>query len=143
MAQLDLLNSITTNTFDIILIQEPHIDYLTLTLVTEYWKVIYPSKQDKYPQKTRAVTLVSTRIISDKAIQKKVDLSDITVITINTLLGKTDIYNIYLDGMHTNKIIPMANSINTRSNLPSNKRPKHMRTQPRCSSSLTYKSNII
>lgn len=94
--------------------------------VTAHWKVIYPSNHNKYPHKTRTVTLISTKIVSDKALQIKVYLLDITAIMINTSLGRTDIYNIYLDGTHANEITLLTNTIDERQNLLHIRRPKHM-----------------
>ncbi len=124
-AQLDVLNNITTNTYDIILIQEPHIDHLNLMRATSHWKVIYPSRHDLYPQETRTITLISTKVASNKTQQLKINSSDITVNMISTSLGIIDVYNIYLDGTNTNRIIPLINSIESRQNLLSTKRPKH------------------
>lgn len=106
-AQLDLLNNISTQNFDIILIQEPHIDHLNLKQATLHWRVLYPSKYDKQPQKTRAVSLISTKIISDKVQQIKTESSDIVALTISTSIGCTDIYNIYLDGTHSDELISL------------------------------------
>lgn len=51
-------------------------DNLSLTQATSHWKVLYPLRHNKYPQETRTIRLISTKIVSDKAQQIKVDLSD-------------------------------------------------------------------
>ncbi|KAF9493769.1 hypothetical protein BDN71DRAFT_1342729, partial [Pleurotus eryngii] len=82
--------------FDIILLQEPWLGRDGLTRAISRFNVIYPTTQDREPEKTRAVTMISTRIKSDHYIQLPIDSPD--VVGLDIKCGPGDwlrIINIY------------------------------------------------
>jgi hypothetical protein len=42
--QLDLLQSLKDNDYDIVALQEPHIDFLGRTRANPHWTVVYPKR---------------------------------------------------------------------------------------------------
>lgn len=97
--QSQLINSIAN--FDIILLQEPWLGRDGLTRAISRFNVIYPTTRDREPEKTRAVTMISTRIKSDHYIQLPIDSPD--VVGLDIKCGPEDwlrIINIYNDCNH-------------------------------------------
>ncbi|KAG1784718.1 uncharacterized protein HD556DRAFT_1220279, partial [Suillus plorans] len=63
MVQASLLNNPNTAEWDIIVIQEPHINFLCNTCANHHWHILYPSQHYTHPlQRTRAITLISTSL---------------------------------------------------------------------------------
>ena len=60
--QLDLLNSLKADHYNIVAIQEPHIDFLGQTQANLHWTVIYPKQHLLNPKNTRLVILINQRI---------------------------------------------------------------------------------
>ena len=50
------------NKYDIVVLQEPHIDFLGHTRANLHWTVIYPTKHQDHPGKTRAIILIKCNI---------------------------------------------------------------------------------
>lgn len=62
-AQGSLLNSPVANHWDIIVIQEPHINFLCNTRANHRWHVLYPTHHYTHPQKcTRTITLINAKL---------------------------------------------------------------------------------
>src|ERR1700684_1377247 len=57
--QLDLLHTLKAEKYDIVAIQEPHIDFLGRTRANPHWSVIYPKHHLVDPRKSRSVILVN------------------------------------------------------------------------------------
>jgi len=85
--QLDLLNQVDPKVFDLVFIQEPHIDFLNLTRANPNWTVIYPSQHHSSPNTTQLVTLVSTSISKNKWKQVHVQSADVTAIELTGDFG--------------------------------------------------------
>ena len=57
--QLDLLQSLKANNYNIVAIEEPHIDFLGCTWANLHWTVIYLKQHLMNPNKMRSVTLIN------------------------------------------------------------------------------------
>lgn len=126
MTQLDLLNTLSTDDVDICLIQEPYINFIHLTSATPHWIVIYPTRHNTHPSKTRVVTLVNTKISSDGVQKIPVDSSNVVAVTATTEAGQLDIYNIYLDCTHSQALTPLTETISTWERAALRETPKHL-----------------
>jgi hypothetical protein len=51
--------------FDIVVLQEPHINYLNKTIATHNWTVIYPTTHRNNPEHTRSAILILSHILTD------------------------------------------------------------------------------
>lgn len=89
----------STDKVDICIIQEPYINFLHLTGTTPHWTVLYPTGHSKHPSKKRTITLISDKI---------------------------SIYNIYLDGNHSDTLAPMTESIHTRKRVSAHTETAHL-----------------
>ena len=104
-AHLDLLHSQPPLHYNIIAIQEPHIDFLGNSHANPYWYSIYPPKHLDNPKATRSLLLVSKHLTTTNAwTQIPIDSPDITALRINSGVGPINIYNIYNDGTHHNNL---------------------------------------
>ena len=56
--QLDLLQSLKDDNYNIVALQEPHIDFLGRTRANPHWTVIYPKRHLADPNKTRSIILM-------------------------------------------------------------------------------------
>ena len=75
-SQSALLHSIAD--YDIVFLQEPHIDFLKNTRASQQWRVIYPPRHKDSPNRTRSVTLISTHIATNGWTAIPIDSPDIT-----------------------------------------------------------------
>ena len=57
--QLDLLQSLKANNYNIAAIQEPHIDFPGCTQANLHWTVIYPKQHLMNPKKMRSIILIN------------------------------------------------------------------------------------
>ncbi|KAI0700054.1 hypothetical protein BC835DRAFT_1266883, partial [Cytidiella melzeri] len=67
-AQLDLLNAISPNDIDMILLEEPYINSQGFSRGSSHWAMIYPPDHRNPTssfRRTRSITLISTRINSN------------------------------------------------------------------------------
>jgi endonuclease/exonuclease/phosphatase family metal-dependent hydrolase len=110
-AQLATLHSVKN--YDIICIQEPHLDFQAMSRATGVWTAVYPSgfKHDKPDPPPRALTLVHTRISTNNWTQVTVDSPDVVAIRLTCARGKLRIYNIYNDCTHSDTIRVLANHL--------------------------------
>ena len=96
--QLDLLQSLKDNDYDIVALQEPHIDFLVRTRSNAYWRVVYPSKRHlANPSKTRAVTLINRNISMNNWDEIPLDSADVTGVRVHSKFGIINLLNIYND----------------------------------------------
>jgi len=104
-AQESLLNGPMLTNWDIIAIQEPHINFLRNTRANHHWHVIYPSQHHTHPtQRTRAITLINTSLDTNSWSQVHFPSSDVVAIQIVNSTGRCTIFNIYNDGNHQDTI---------------------------------------
>lgn len=98
IAQSSLLNSPEAAKWDIITIQEPHINFLRNTTANHHWHVIYPTQHYTHPQqRTHAITLISTRLDTNLWKQIPFPSSDVSIIQLIGPFGSCSIFNIYND----------------------------------------------
>src|ERR1700679_1737244 len=65
ISQLDLLESLKRDEYDLCTIQEPYIDFNAKPRANRYWTAIYPSTHQEHPDSTRSVTLINTNLLTD------------------------------------------------------------------------------
>ena len=92
-SQSALLHSVAD--FDIVALQEPHIDFLKNTCASQQWRVIYPARHKDSPSRTRSITLINTRIATNGWTAIAVDDPDITAVTLEYDTGLLHIFNVY------------------------------------------------
>lgn len=110
IAQLSLLNSPTIVDWDILVIQEPHINFLRNTSANHHWHVLYPSQHLTHPQqRTRAVILISTKLDMNSWTQLTLPSSDVVAIQLSGAFGRCTLFNIYNDGNHANTLTTLDN----------------------------------
>jgi hypothetical protein len=97
--QLATLHSVEDK-YDIICIQEPHLDFQAMSRATSVWTSVYPTgfKHDKEGTPPRALTLVHTRLSTNNWTQVPVNSLDIVAIWLTCERGRLNIYNIYCKG---------------------------------------------
>ncbi len=109
MVQLDSLNHISTNNFNIALIQEPHIDYL---IPVKAWQATAKKSSgitNQHEDCKWQSTMTQNQIIGHCGFDN------------DTSIGCNNIYNIYLDSTHSDKLIPLHSTREARQNEPSYK----------------------
>ena len=94
---MDLLQSPKSNNYDIVVLQEPHIDFLGPTQANPYWLVIYPRQHLINPKKTRSIILVNCNILTNNWEDVSLASNDVTGVCLHRPLGAICILNIYND----------------------------------------------
>ncbi|CAA7270355.1 unnamed protein product [Cyclocybe aegerita] len=113
-AQLDLLHSADPNDFDILLLQEPHIDHLGNTRANAHWAVIYPDRHLRDPKKTRSVILINKKVSTTSWTPIATQSSDIMAIQLQGDFGTVRIFNIYNDCQNDDSLNMLANHLRTQ-----------------------------
>ncbi|KAJ8468306.1 hypothetical protein ONZ45_g17291 [Pleurotus djamor] len=112
-AALTLINSNLHEDFDIILIQEPYLDFQGLSRANRRWKLVYPSKLSQ-DQVCRSLIMVNNRINTDDYEQIAIpDTGDVTAIKVSCNAGPLYIFNIYNDCQH-NRALELVRSESER-----------------------------
>ncbi|OAX31069.1 hypothetical protein K503DRAFT_660122, partial [Rhizopogon vinicolor AM-OR11-026] len=84
--------------WDILILQEPHINQHGNTRATPNWKVVYPTQRYTHTkQRSRAVILIKKSLDSSSWRQLPFPSSDVVIIQISGTHGKCSILNIYND----------------------------------------------
>jgi hypothetical protein len=109
IAQLDMLESIKKD-YDIILIQEPHIDFRNLTRANSYYTVVYPPRHHDNHRNTptRSIILVNRKLQSQAWSPIPIQSPDITAVQVTGEFGTIRIFNIYNDCEHNNSIMVLG-----------------------------------
>ena len=97
ISQLDLLESLKRDDYDICAIQEPYVDFNRKSRANRQWATIYPSTHHSHPDSTRSLLLVNTNILTDSWKQINIQHPDITAIELKGPFGMIWIINIYND----------------------------------------------
>jgi hypothetical protein len=106
---------------DIILIQEPVINIVNLTMANPRWSVIYPSTHNKdCTNRTHSVILVNKTLSKDSWCTIPVNSPDITTMEINKTSGQICVYNIYNDITHDKTLTTLKNHFTSENTLRSN-----------------------
>jgi exonuclease III len=91
-----LLNSPIANHWDIIVIQEPYLNFLCNTRANHKWHVLYPTQHYTHPQKrSRAITLINAKLDTNSWSQIEFPSSDVVALQVISNIGKYVIFNIY------------------------------------------------
>jgi len=104
LSQLDLLQSLKRNVYDVCAIQEPHIDFQGNTRANHNWTTIYPNTHKTHPNNTRSVILINTNLLTDAWKQIEFDHPDITAVEITGQFGTLRVINVYNDGNNNNAL---------------------------------------
>ena len=104
LAQLDLLNLLRKDKYDICALQEPHIDFKGKTWANYNWTVIYPTTHNKSPEKTQSAILVNSHLTSDLWCEIAMDYPDLTGVQIQGYFSTIRIINIYNDCKHNGSL---------------------------------------
>jgi hypothetical protein len=87
VSQLDLLQSLKRDDYDVCVIQEPYINFRGKTQANRLWSVIYPSMHQEHPDSTRSITLINANLLTDAWKQIHFQHPDITAIEIQGQFG--------------------------------------------------------
>ena len=117
-AQLATLHSVEEK-YDIICIQEPHFDFQHISRATGVWTAVYPTRAglDPNDNNPRALTLVHTRISTNRWTQIPVDSLDVVAIRLSSEKGTLNIYNIYNDCTHSNTVRVLEGHMENREDV--------------------------
>jgi len=98
IAQSSLLNGPHASKWDIIVIQEPYINFLRNTSASQRWHMLYPTHHYTHPlQCTHVVTLINSTIDTNAWKQIPYPSSDVILLQIASPASKCTIFNIYND----------------------------------------------
>ena len=103
-AQADLIHKATN--YDIIIIQEPYIDFLGNTRANSHWRTIYPTGHLDKPKAIRSVILINAKILTDVWTQIQFPHPDVTGVIITTDSFNLRIINVY-NSQETNETIAL------------------------------------
>jgi len=108
IAQTDVLHSTNPKEYDMILLQEPYIDFLGATRATLYWMAIYPPQHCDAPKRSQSIILVNKRIATSSWTQINIPSFDITAVQLHGEQGTLEIFNIYNDCLHNDSLTSLA-----------------------------------
>ena len=113
-AHWDLINSSIHKDWDVILLQEPYLDSYGNTKATNNWRVVYPSSRFTNDSVVRSVILVNSRLDTNHWHQINYnDNNDTTVIQFRGPYGRVSIFNLYIDGNHSDSLTSLDNFTTT------------------------------
>ncbi|KAG1809362.1 uncharacterized protein BJ212DRAFT_1279487, partial [Suillus subaureus] len=100
VTQVSLLNnSALTRDWDLIIIQEPYINFLRNTCANHCWHVLYPTEHFTNPQcHSQVITLVNSSINTNFWKQIPFPSSDVVIMQLTGPYGGCSIFNIYNNG---------------------------------------------
>lgn len=96
-----MLNLLNLNDWDIVTIQEPHIDFKGVTHATHPWQVVYPSQHYQATGDTRSLLLINKNLATNHWELLPIDFSDVTVIHLMREFREVRILNVYNDCTHS------------------------------------------
>ncbi|RPD56722.1 hypothetical protein L227DRAFT_508062, partial [Lentinus tigrinus ALCF2SS1-6] len=100
-AQSYLINTALDDSYDIIALQEPYLDWNKLTRAHSRWVVLYPGGHHDTQERSRAVMLVSAKLSTKAWYQVTSKSPDMTVVSLKTADGaRIHLFNLYIDGNH-------------------------------------------
>ena len=99
IGQQDLLSKATPTDFDIIALQEPALDHLSLTRGNAHWRAVYPSVRDPDTAgRLRSVLFINKKLSTNAWSPITISHPDVTAITIKSEAATVHIFNLYVDG---------------------------------------------
>jgi ribonuclease HI len=114
LSQLDLLESLKRDDYDICAIQEPYIDFNGKTRANRQWITIYPSTHQDHPDSTRSIILINTNLLTDAWEQIPFQHPDITALEIHGQFGTLRLINVYNDCNNNNALTHISNFMRDR-----------------------------
>jgi endonuclease/exonuclease/phosphatase family metal-dependent hydrolase/predicted RNA-binding Zn-ribbon protein involved in translation (DUF1610 family) len=93
---------------DIAALQEPAINFLGKTIASRDWISLYPTTHEKEQKKTRAITLVSSRLPTESWEQLEYPSGDVVALKLKGIWGQLVLFNIYNDCSHSRTITELA-----------------------------------
>ena len=93
--QLDLLHSLKAEKYDVVMIQEPHIDFLGHTRANLHWLVLYPTNHLDNPKKTRSVILINCNILTNNWEGLNIISNNVMGVHLHGQFGAIYLFNIY------------------------------------------------
>ena len=112
--------------YDILVLQEPYIDFLCNTHANQRWYPLLPSTHHNNPKKSRMVTFINTGILSSTWQQIRVESQDVVAVSINTAAGLITIFNTYNDGDHSNSLQALRDTLQVNIQHPRSINPNRM-----------------
>ena len=109
LSQLDLLESLQRDEYDVCVIQEPYIDFNGKSRSNRQWTTLYPNTHLKHPDSTRSIILVNTNLLTDAWKQIDFQHPDITAIEIKGPFGTLCIINVYNDCKNNTALTHISN----------------------------------
>ncbi|KAG2056119.1 hypothetical protein BDR06DRAFT_880710, partial [Suillus hirtellus] len=108
VTQESLLNYPITKHWDVIIIQEPYINFLQNTKANHRWHVLYLTQHYTHPQKhSYTITLVNANLDTNIWNQITFPSSDIVILQISSEISKFTIFNIYNNGGYQDTLIKL------------------------------------
>ncbi|KAJ6495891.1 hypothetical protein DFH09DRAFT_946114, partial [Mycena vulgaris] len=99
-AQLDMLQSLNPNKYDIALMQEPTMDQRNRSRTNLRFHAVYPTHHATAPNSTRSLILVNTHLPSSSWSPIPLDSGNLTGIELHLPSGIIRIINVYNDCNH-------------------------------------------
>ena len=96
-AHIDLIHAAGANTYDIITIQEPYLDWRNMTRASNKWTPILPPAHGNGNTRTRSTILVNTSLSTNHWDAIPINHPDITAIKVTGEFGTLRIFNMYVD----------------------------------------------
>ncbi|KAJ6467339.1 hypothetical protein C8R45DRAFT_838515 [Mycena sanguinolenta] len=96
-AQLDMLHSLKPDRYDIVLIQEPYVDFQNRSHTNLQFTAVYPTLHAARPGLLRSLILVNTNIPSHSWTQIPLNSSDLTGIELTGEFRTIRLINVYND----------------------------------------------
>src|ERR1700690_2653779 len=125
--QWDLINSPVHKNWDVLLIQEPYLDSFGNTKATSNWHVIYPSSRFTNDSTVRSVMLINTKLNTNHWHQLNLtDNNDSTAIQFIGPYGRVTLFNLYIDGTHSDALTALDGFVNTNRQIGSSNENDYM-----------------
>jgi hypothetical protein len=106
--------------YDLILVQEPYIDFNAVTRANTHYTTVYPLRhRDVHPGTlTRAVILVNKRLNTNNWAAIPIDCPDLTAVELKTDTGIIRIFNIYNSCLHNDTLDVLKRYMDAPGNRP-------------------------
>ncbi|KAG1838976.1 hypothetical protein F4604DRAFT_1941068 [Suillus subluteus] len=105
VAQESLMNSPDIIKRDLLIIQEPHINFLHNTRASHRWHVLYLTHHLSHPQShSRAITFINTALNTNTWRQIPFPSSNVVIVQLSGEFGTCTILNIYNNCTHQNTL---------------------------------------
>ncbi|KAJ7140151.1 hypothetical protein C8R43DRAFT_892918, partial [Mycena crocata] len=103
-SQIHCLTAAKPEVYDLILIQEPHIDFRGVSRSNPRFASVYPTLHSRQPSSSRSLILVNTRLPSSSWTAIPIDSPGVTAIELKGEYGALRIINVYNDCNHNDAL---------------------------------------